>query len=78
MKCRRCIIFASWLALAVFSPIYAREAHAFALRDGDIVFTGSKAGQGAAISAATGSPITHCGVVFRKEGKLMEVPKKAK
>jgi uncharacterized protein YycO len=71
MKCRRCIIFAGWLALAVFSPMYAKEAHAFALRDGDIVFTGSKAGQGAAISAATGSPITHCGVVFRKEGKWM-------
>ncbi len=41
------------------------------LREGDIVFTGSKAGQGAAISAATGSLYTHCGVVFSREGKLL-------
>ncbi len=35
------------------------------------MFTGSQAGQGAAITAATGSPFTHCGVVFSREGTLL-------
>ena len=42
-----------------------------ALREGDIVFSGSSAGQGGAIIAATGSPYTHCGIVFLSEGKPM-------
>lgn len=41
------------------------------LAEADIVFTGSRAGQGEAITAATGSPFTHCGIVFRKDGRLM-------
>ena len=40
-------------------------------REGDVVFTGSPAGQGAAIMAATGSPFTHCGIVFRNAGEWM-------
>ena len=71
MKCRHCIILSGWLALAVFASIQAKEAHSFALQDGDIVFTGSARGQGAAIAAATGSPITHCGIAFRKDGRWM-------
>jgi uncharacterized protein YycO len=59
------------LALAVFSPIQAQEAHSFALQDGDIVFSGSTSGQGAAISKATASPFTHCGIVFKHEGRWM-------
>lgn len=47
------------------------SAHAETLREGDVVFTGSKAGQGGAIIAATNSPYTHCGIVFEKNGKLM-------
>ncbi|MES2997286.1 MAG: YiiX/YebB-like N1pC/P60 family cysteine hydrolase [Verrucomicrobiota bacterium] len=44
------------------------------LRDGDVVFTGGAAGQGAAIIEATNSPVTHCGVVFRENGgwKVLE------
>lgn len=41
------------------------------LKEGDILFTSSKQGQGEAIIAATGSIYTHCGVVFKKDGKLM-------
>ncbi len=41
------------------------------LREGDIVFSSSSRGQGEMIVAATGSPITHCGIVFQSDGKLM-------
>lgn len=37
-------------------------------RDGDVVFQGSMAGQGAAIAQATRSPYTHCGIVFLEKG----------
>lgn len=40
-------------------------------QDGDIVFSSSERGQGGAIIAATGSPFTHCGIVFSKNGKRM-------
>lgn len=43
----------------------------FDLREGDIVFSSSARGQGEAIIAATGSPHTHCGVVFLRDGRLM-------
>jgi hypothetical protein len=46
-------------------------ARAGSLQEGDIVFSSSERGQGEAIIAATGSPYTHCGVVFEKDGKLM-------
>lgn len=65
LKIVQCLFFS--LALVVS----ADEEKAQALRDGDIVFSGSDAGQGAAISAATRSPYTHCGVVFIREGKTM-------
>lgn len=71
MKCRNWIIHVGCLALAILSPLHGSESHAFALQDGDIVFTGSARGQGAAITAATGSPITHCGVVFKKDGRWL-------
>jgi hypothetical protein len=38
-------------------------------QDGDIIFSSSAQGQGEAIIAATGSPFTHCGMVFSKDGK---------
>jgi uncharacterized protein YycO len=39
------------------------------LQNGDILFTGSAAGQGEAIIAATESPLTHCGIAFQKSGQ---------
>jgi hypothetical protein len=71
MKFHLYIIHVAWLTLALFSPIQAKEAHSFALQDGDIVFTGSTSGQGAAVSKATGSPYTHCGIAFKHEGRWM-------
>lgn len=52
-------------------PLCAPSAYAEKLREGDVVFSSSKLGQGAAIIAATGSPYTHCGIVFEKNGKQM-------
>lgn len=57
------------LAFAALSLLHGKEASPYALQDGDIVFSGSAAGQGAAIIAATGSTFTHCGIVFRREGR---------
>lgn len=53
--------------LALSSAVFADSL----LREGDVVFTGSARGQGEAIIAATGSPYTHCGIVFQSDGKLM-------
>lgn len=41
------------------------------IKEGDIVFSSSAAGQGEAIIAATRSPYTHCGIVFTEGGKMM-------
>jgi hypothetical protein len=69
MNIRHVIWTVASLVLAVFPLIHAKETQAFVLQDGDIVFSGSTSGQAAAIAAATGSPITHCGVAFKKDGK---------
>jgi hypothetical protein len=70
---RHFIRIAACLTLAVFSPLHGKETIPFALQDGDIVFSGSAFGQGAAIIAATGSPYTHCGVVFKQDGRWMVI-----
>lgn len=63
----RLIAAATCLVLAIASdPSFGAE-----LRDGDIVFSGSTDGQGGAIIAATGSPYTHCGIVFLSDGEPM-------
>lgn len=36
--------------------------------NGDIVFQSSQGGQGQAIQLATGSPFSHCGMLFEKDG----------
>ena len=43
----------------------------YALQEGDIVFHGNAGEQCDAVREATGSPYTHCGVVFEKDGRLM-------
>lgn len=71
MRKNRLVTTATCVALAISSVLTADAASAANLRDGDIVFSGSTAGQGGAIIAATGSPYTHCGIVFFHAGKLM-------
>jgi hypothetical protein len=71
VNCRHFISILSCALLAVLLPLQAEGKPTFALQDGDIVFSGSAEGQGAAITAATGSPITHCGIVFKKDGRWM-------
>lgn len=73
MNLNRWIRLAAFLGVAVFSPLHGKESIPFALQDGDIVFSGSAFGQGAAIIAATGSPFTHCGVVFKQDGRWMVI-----
>ncbi len=70
MKFHRLVVAVMCFA-AAFSDLSAGETKAAEWREGDIVFTGSARGQGEAIIAATGSPYTHCGIVFLREGKLM-------
>lgn len=62
---------AGLLLLAPATILFAAENKEFQLQEGDIVFSSSALGQGSAIIAATASPYTHCGVVFKKDGELM-------
>lgn len=62
-----------FLLLTGVTALSAAPAAMPTLREGDIVFTGSEHGQGAAIMAATDSVFTHCGVVFERDGKLMVI-----
>jgi Permuted papain-like amidase enzyme, YaeF/YiiX, C92 family len=40
------------------------------LREGDLVFQTSRSRQSSAVQAATKSPFSHCGLIFRKQGTL--------
>lgn len=60
-----------WLAQAAGSSLLAKDGGDYALKEGDIVFSSSTVGQGAAIIEATASPYTHCGIVYEKDGRLM-------
>lgn len=62
---------ATRVLLAISAVVTASPSFAADWREGDIVFSGSTAGQGGAIIAATGSPYTHCGIVFLSDGKPM-------
>lgn len=42
------------------------------LRDGDIIFQSSRSGQSRAIELATGSPYSHCGMIFRSDTGRVE------
>jgi hypothetical protein len=64
-----CHLAVCWIATLCL--LGAKEKKAYDLREGDIVFSSSAAGQGEAIIAATASPYTHCGIVFVKDGRLM-------
>lgn len=59
------------LELAFAATIDAQATNPYLLHEGDIVFSGSARGQGEAIIAATASPLTHCGIVFVKDGRCM-------
>lgn len=50
-------------------PKAAQKNYEF--KDGDIVFQGNAGPQSDAVRAATDSPFTHCGVVFKHDGKWM-------
>ncbi|MES2439002.1 MAG: YiiX/YebB-like N1pC/P60 family cysteine hydrolase [Verrucomicrobiota bacterium] len=59
------------ITLATLLALDSTASASPAFREGDIVFSSSKRGQGEAIIAATGSAYTHCGIVFQKDGRLM-------
>lgn len=73
MSLRQSIKFATALFLVFCPTLQAREAAPYLLQEGDILFSSSTVGQGAAIIEATGSPYTHCGMVFRNDGRLMVI-----
>lgn len=58
-----------WLLLG--GVLLAKNPVPYDLREGDILFSSSAYGQGSAIIAATGSPYTHCGIVFLQNNRLM-------
>lgn len=53
--------------LVVREPTTQNKNEARALQDGDIIFQNSLSGQSEAISLATHSPYTHCGIVYKKD-----------
>lgn len=59
------------MCLLLAGMVSAKNPVPYELQEGDILFSSSAYGQGSAIIAATGSPYTHCGVVFRQEDRLM-------
>ncbi len=71
VKTRSTLAAITALAFSHLPLAVAGEPPLSTLREGDIVFSASAAGQGEAIIAATGSIYTHCGVVYNKDGKLM-------
>lgn len=66
---RAAVLVSCWIASLCL--LGAKEAKSYDLREGDIVFSSSAVGQGEAIIAATASPYTHCGIVFKKDGRMM-------
>jgi hypothetical protein len=63
------------IILFVFCFPSASLAHSYLsvkdslLRDGDIIFQSDSAGQGKAIQLATHSEYSHCGILFKENGK---------
>lgn len=53
------------LFLLSFSSTLSASPSPPALRDGDVIFQQSKSRQSDAVAIATGSRITHCGILFR-------------
>jgi Permuted papain-like amidase enzyme, YaeF/YiiX, C92 family len=65
------LLVTAWVFTAASIALAVEGDSSRKWQDGDIVFSSSERGQGEAIIAATGSPITHCGLVFSKNGKQM-------
>jgi uncharacterized protein YycO len=59
------------VALVLSPALFAVEKKPYAVREGDVVFSSSKEGQGNAVILATRSPYSHCGIVFEKDGQMM-------
>src|SRR5688572_27820192 len=59
------------LALSLLAaPLLAGgDFHTSQLRNGDLVFQTSRSGQSKAIQVATRSPMSHCGIVYIRDGK---------
>ena len=71
MNFKSCLLGVICALAAARSEAAIEDVSKIKWRDGDIVFSSSARGQGEAIIAATGSPLTHCGIVFSKNGKRM-------
>ncbi len=60
------VVFAGLVAAAIGLRDKPPAQASYALQEGDIVFHGNAGEQCDAIREATGSPYTHCGVVFAR------------
>lgn len=58
------------LLLFIILFLACSQARAEKLQDGDIIFQTSRSAQSTAIRLATGSPYTHVGLIFQKDGGL--------
>jgi hypothetical protein len=56
--------------VAFLATAWARGKALPSVRDGDLIFQTSRSTQSLAIQRATGSPYSHMGIVFLREGKL--------
>ena len=64
------IVFLLTLPLSAWPSFFKKSVPAYDLQSGDIVFQATGGRQCQAIRAATHSPYSHCGVVFRRDGRL--------
>lgn len=71
MNSKSILLLVASASIAMSFATAAENVSAIKWQDGDIVLSRSERGQGEAIIAATGSSITHCGVVFSENGKQM-------
>jgi hypothetical protein len=66
------VVFLS-LSATAGSIFKASPKTTYQLQEGDIVFQGNAGPQGDAVRAATGSPYTHCGIVFKNGDEFMVI-----
>lgn len=71
MRCLLVLVFLFWAPESRSTPVaHAQSAVAGDVQAGDVIFHRSRSAQSRIIQQVTGSPWTHVGVVFEREGAL--------
>lgn len=71
MAARRCVAAGVRLGVCLLWLAGAARAAEWPVRDGDIVFQTSRSAQSLAVQKATGSPYSHMGIVFLRQGQAV-------